>query len=234
MKRHNQQVKNEENLQQEDPLKIIQVLNNETRFSILLYTLIYHELTLEKLSELLGKSKSTIHHHMQMLLDNGLAIENVKPGSKTKYYQIIKQNIPGSFAEPYNLNTLVNLSDEERAKYVKIILGIFKPISTLVTNTLNLVVEYVENISENLDSITMEALMTGFKENEALNFNILNISERAFDFYQEEFKRFVQKIRSHKDIHSTEIEEAPYIVYMLSIPIKNILETKYGRKTPIK
>ena len=53
----------------------IKAISNETRFSILLIIVVYREITLDKLSELVNKSKSTVHHHITQLLEFGLIEE---------------------------------------------------------------------------------------------------------------------------------------------------------------
>ncbi|MHA2364856.1 MAG: ArsR/SmtB family transcription factor [Candidatus Hodarchaeales archaeon] len=219
------------NIPKEDPLAIIQALNNETRYSIVIYTLIYHELTLDKLSELLGRSKSTVHHHIQILIETGIISEKTRPGSKKKYYQVLSEKLTGSLVETYDYDTLATLSDEERANYAKILLNQLKPLTTLIKNTLNLVVEYTENLSSTIEKLTLEELQTGMQEHGDMNFNIQLIAEDVFPLYFKKFMEFhksiSQLISSKTSNKSNKTKEAHFIGYTMVIPIKKILDSKY-------
>jgi len=78
-------------------MKIMKTLNSPTRFILIGYLLVHRRLSLTKISKLVGKTKSTVIHHMKKLSEIGLIIEEEEEvvGSITplRYYRISRDII---------------------------------------------------------------------------------------------------------------------------------------------
>ena len=76
----------------EPKINIIKLLNNETRLTIILYLSIFKHISFKNLVLFTGKSKSTVHHHLQKLLKQkivGNAPTPPKIHGSSKYYELI-------------------------------------------------------------------------------------------------------------------------------------------------
>ena len=76
-----------------NPIKAYEkLMENPLRMQILFYLLIFGELSLSELTKMLGKTKSTIHHHTKYLEDEKIRIllsrEQITKNYKEKFYEI--------------------------------------------------------------------------------------------------------------------------------------------------
>ena len=70
-----------------------QLLQNETRLNILMYLRMNGSLSFSQLTDLVGKSKSTVHHHLNKMIQGGLIQEVETNGPRgqfdPKYYELV-------------------------------------------------------------------------------------------------------------------------------------------------
>jgi len=99
--------------------ELIKALSVESRLSIYLYLSIYNELTLEDFSKYMKKSKSTMHHHIQEMLNSKILVEHTKPGSKTRYYKLADFNLRDEFLNTFGVNSFKGLNTEKQIQLLR-------------------------------------------------------------------------------------------------------------------
>ncbi|MFX1513244.1 MAG: ArsR/SmtB family transcription factor [Promethearchaeota archaeon] len=218
-----------ENFTKEDRLRTIRVLSNETRASMFFYILTFHELTLDKLTNLLSKSKSTIHHHIQQLLEAGLIKKTVKQGSKTIFYTINEQ-LGKSLRFSLEEGDWEGISPKEFADQLKLLVEIVKTTSLLLQNSLSLITDYFEEqvVYEKFNNLVrIKELMDDL----SFIFKIQVLSKEKFQIYERELEVFDNRISQlFKEENLTEEKEKPYVAYQIILPLKEILDMKYGMR----
>ena len=81
------------------PTGILKIVGNEVRVSILFYLIMQPDsLTLDDLARLMGKAKSTIHHHVQIMINEKVVMVSSKEGSKIKYFTANMKLVEGSIS----------------------------------------------------------------------------------------------------------------------------------------
>jgi DNA-binding transcriptional ArsR family regulator len=149
-----------DNTSQYDPIKIFQ---NDTRFQIWGLLSMYQELSFSKICRKLNKSKSTVHYHLQKLIELGL-IEVVR-----------EEKVRGSI--PAKIYSLKNIDVSDNA----FICGIGnRPCPSLVTGEITGTIE--DLLSYGIDDIVSEKIIEGEKVIETY---YKNIHQSRFNFYQE-------------------------------------------------
>jgi DNA-binding transcriptional ArsR family regulator len=210
---------------------VFTVLSHETRLSIFLYLLIYHELTLDELSIHLGKSKSTIHHHVQKLLEAGILKEYIKPGSKVRYYSSILKKVQQEILANLNETSFENLNPQERILQIKKIFSVLTQIMLLSTSTMDLAMNHQKHIVQELE----ETLGIGGGNKEINLYDVLdrfpvNMGVHLLD--ESQYKTFIKDLakldKKVEDPDSTSIK--PYVFFMVGLPMKDILDAKFSKK----
>ena len=129
----------------------IKAISNETRLSIWFLIVVYRDITLDKISYFLDKSKSTVHHHIQILLDSDLIEEATKPGSKTRYYKPIELNLTTKLKEYFNRNAFDEETPERQKELSNMYEDIIKINSIQIINTIQYLLDnYYENLDDNV------------------------------------------------------------------------------------
>ncbi|MFX0015876.1 MAG: ArsR/SmtB family transcription factor [Promethearchaeota archaeon] len=86
------------------PLQVFPVLQDETRLAIYICLVIYQELTVKQLSDLLHKGKTTIVHHLRKMDDAGIVKweekEEDTKALKTRYFSLDWEIIKKRQEEP--------------------------------------------------------------------------------------------------------------------------------------
>ncbi len=209
----------------EDPLKIMKVLSNEIRASIFLYIVIFHELTLERLSELLSKSKSTIHHHIQQLMAIGIVEEGTKAGKKTKYYRVNEEKAGRGLYYSEDIDDQYIPPPEEFSSFFS---GLIRTATFFTQKSISLAVDYLEKKIAKSGSFDM---FREFMDELSFDFRIQLFTEERYRLFEKELEEFDQKLEKLFDEMDTEDEkERPYILYRIILPLKEILDTKYTNK----
>jgi len=151
--------KTESNLKPSDSTKIFK---NDTRFQIWGLLSMYHELSLSELCNKLNKSKSTVHHHLQRLLDIGI-IEVVR-----------EEKVRGSI--PAKIYSLRNADINDNV----FVCGIGNRVCpSLITGEITGTIE--DLLSQGIDEALSERVIEGEKVIETYN---KNIHQSRFQYYK--------------------------------------------------
>ena len=196
-----------------DPTKkelLQKVLHDKTRLQIIIYLLTYNKLTLKELSERFNKGKTTIHHHLHKLEDEGLVSfeedEQDKRKIKTRYYSVSKEQF--SFLIPNSKRDSETFPTNE---------------AILTECVLNqMLIELLSGyLEEKLDSEEMEkGVIPPVFQTFILNERTLHIYE---EFLQKMLLALLEENKNNPD------SEATHIVTQANLPIKPILKWKQNR-----
>jgi DNA-binding transcriptional ArsR family regulator len=189
-----------------------EVLESELRFRIFSLLNIYPELSFSEISRLLNKNKSTLHPHLQKLIEIGVikvSREEKVRGNFTRNYYSIKSDV---FKE-------MGILDEE---------SIDKSIFTVLKNWMKFIIKISRLYEKYFNGLELEE--NGIKVLKEILYNQEALSGMYF-FSVEQYKRvnrltmdYLQKLEK---IQSEIVkEEKPYYVLSLTIPIKQIIEKK--------
>lgn len=197
-------------------LSIVDILKSEIRFRIFSLFNMFPELNLAKLKELTGKSKSTLHHHLEKLINADLIYlsreEKVRGNIPSKYYSLK----PGYTKK-------LNATDSELHKADNSLTEFYKTYLNSAIRTLELYKKFFEKCE--LEEEGLEQLQAFLEESEGFS-SMLYFSE-------DQFKRVVKIYGKFRDeINKIEAEgndlkmEKPFYVFTLGILLKPIIEEK--------
>jgi len=195
--------------------QFFELLESELRFRIFSLLNIYPELSFSEISRLLNKNKSTLHPHLQKLIEIGVikvSREEKVRGNFTRNYYSMKSDV---FKE-------MGILDEE---------SIDKSIFTVLKNWMKFIIKISRLYEKYFNGLELEE--NGIKVLKEILYNQEALSGMYF-FSAEQYKRvnrltmdYLQKLEK---IQSEIVkEEKPYYVLSLTIPIKQIIE-KQARK----
>ena len=187
-----------------EPKKIFQILQDQTRFAIFLYLLIYKKLTLKQLSLSINKSKTTIFHPVRKLEALQLIkSEERDEGRKlfTKYFSL-------------NYGTLINkikLTEDESN------IESMKTKNLIISYVMDRMIKFSEERGDILSSTAIKIFPLTLEE-----FDEKNTPTKDFD------SKMVEMINALKQNGLNNSEDTPvtHIYAHVLIPIKNILEWK--------
>jgi len=136
--------------QDKDPRITIEILEDEIRFKILMLLQMYGDLSLSELTEKIGKSKSTLHRHLQKLLEMDLVEESkeiqVRGNIPAKYYKI-----PGLLFEKLpniNMQSIAKMNEQEQRKFFtsKDTIEMLKTVAIFAKKSLDMFTEFLDGI----------------------------------------------------------------------------------------
>ena len=193
---------------------ILNVLKSEIRFRIFTLFNLYPELNLSMLKEIMGKGKSTLHHHLEMLIGANLIEvsreEKVRGSIPAKFYSLK----PGYSKELEDTDSEFHKGDQTTFEFY---------------NTyLNFAVKTLQQYQKFFDKFRTEP--NGFEKLDNFLKESEGFSSMVF-FTTDQFKR-VQKLYEEFSKNLNEIEaeqnavkkEKPFYVFTFGMPLKVIIE----------
>ncbi|TFG28252.1 MAG: ArsR family transcriptional regulator [Promethearchaeota archaeon] len=214
--------------------EVLKIMASLPRLRIILLLLMFRKLSLSKLSKLLGRTKSTISHHLKKLSDLGIIITTTKDARGSidaKVYELI----PG-FLEKFNLD-FDELEKMDKLKRKEILhLAIlndkwqFEVIKSLYEQSV-LYYDAIDdiNIKSKLDSIE-DFKNLHFKT--PIQYDFWFLSEEGRKAYEKltlEFKSKMKKIIEEED-KTKKLIERPYLILHSFFPLKEIAEYDSEKK----
>jgi DNA-binding transcriptional ArsR family regulator len=202
-------------------IEVLKLMDNITRLRIILSILIFKKISLTKLSELLGRAKSTITHHIKKLENLGV-IKSTRKESRgsidAKFYELIPE-----FLQKISFEEKIN-DENQFSKAVLNDILFFKVIKLLFEQ----VIFYYEAIS-NKKLKTKPNLFKDFRDSHfkiPLNYDFWFLSEKALDEYKELNKKYNHKLKEIINRENIENPESirPYLVLNTFIPLLQIIE----------
>ncbi|MFX0094356.1 MAG: ArsR/SmtB family transcription factor [Candidatus Hodarchaeota archaeon] len=216
---------------------ILEAYQHDLRLNILMLLMIYRELSLTQISNLLGKSKSTISRHTRKLIELRLIKSHTKEDEiqagniKRKYYAITKDflqdedegivpDLLKSITEPNDLlNAILGICNAQKALFLLV-----QRITEISRAPFENLSERMLGYSSDLETLggVLQKLFNSSKDLPDVSVAFLN--EKQFTKYlglKLELERGLTEIMKEDNG-----SERPYLVIGLSTPIKNLLESK--------
>ncbi len=199
----------------------IKAISNETRLSIWLLIVVYRDITLDDLSHFLSKSKSTVHHHIQILLDSELIEEVTKPGSKTRYYRRIELDLSKKVREYFAKSKF----DEETPERQKELSGMYEDIVKIHNiEIINSLQYLLDNYYENLD----EKIVKRYEQLDEVSIGSFSLSKESAAKYRKEQRELALKYLKEDGEHPE--RKKPFTNYYVGFNIENTLKRKFKKK----
>jgi DNA-binding transcriptional regulator GbsR (MarR family) len=199
----------------------LKAISNETRLNIWFLIVVFRDITLDKISYFLGKSKSTVHHHIQILLDSNLVEEATKPGSKTRYYKPIELNLTVKFREYFNKSVFEEETPEKQKELSDMYEDIVKINSIQIINTIQFL---LDNYFENLD----DDVKKRYKQMGEIAFASFYLSEENAQKFRKEQRELAWKYL--KDDSENPDREKPYSFSYVGYHLGKTLNRKFKHK----
>jgi DNA-binding transcriptional ArsR family regulator len=203
------------------PAGIFKILGNEVRLSILFYLIMQPDsLTLDDLARLLGKAKSTIHHHIGIMIDEKVVIVSSKEGSKIKYLNADMNLVEGSISKIVKINYEM-VSNEQKLNDFQLLISTMHTLMQMAQNTISMALKH------NSQVLKSEKLGELKNLSELMNFHPYSI--QANFFTEDQYFKYInglieldKKIKAETDND----QNKPYLVFNLGLPIEKILSEK--------
>ncbi|MFX1313720.1 MAG: ArsR/SmtB family transcription factor [Promethearchaeota archaeon] len=200
---------------------IIDVLKSEVRFRIFSLFNLYPELSLTELKEILSKSKSTLHHHLEKLIEADLIEvsreEKVRGNILKKYYSLK----PGYQKKLENTDS--NLQEANKSTF-----EFYGTYLNSAIRTLEMYKKFFVNLEQKKKGY--EYLKEFMQEEEGFS--------SMFFFSKEQFKKVMLLYKEFtNNLNKIEIEsngiqvEKPYYLFTFGMPLKKVIE-EIGKKPP--
>ena len=204
--------------------RILDCLQNPLDFEILMYFVIYKELTLSRLEELIPhKSRPTVYRHIQNLLEAGIIIEareeKVRGHILAKIYQI---SLEGLNAMPrYTQEQIGKMSEKDKLKLYENIRKALYPTIQFMENSLHRMFNYLQLLRPPPSKELYEVF-----EHPEFHLNLNFFTEAQFQLFLSEFEKFLLGIVPKiMELEAKEPEaERPYLYLTGLLPIKKIID----------
>ncbi len=208
---------------------LIEVLSKKSRFQIFLHLLVYPELSLTKLSESVGKSKSTVHRDLQELIEAGIIKEHRQDSStKSKYYVIQKKTIFQDLHMITSPDKMDKLSAEERKNTFNLLMSMIDSAFFILENSIGIVTKYVERFKEAKQDLSLpdhQTFLRWMKEF-GVSLRFAPLSNKTFPIYEKHLKNFYSEVNS--ELLTSELQEdlfnGDYLAWNVILPMKKALK----------
>ena len=211
----------------ENEIDLVEVFKNPLKNKILIYLFVYGELSLTELRDKLRKSKSTVHRHIQDLIQIGFVEESkeekVRGSIKAKFYSISKAFIKNGIH--YGIDDMVRDStkifetgDEDQIK------NYFKMMKTTIKTLkkpLEIMEKYGENISKSINLFNPEEIQV----QPLMKMIFLNPKQiKKFKEYLRDFWKKVETLFEEEDNGENGSAVNPFYFSFVLLNLKNLLE----------
>lgn len=197
------------------PISADIILKSAPKFRIYSMFLIHPELSLNQLSKLLNKAKSTIHEHLSGLIESGLISvvrkEKIRSNREKLFYGLTQETLEGQNFEESDLAPLTGTL-KEKEYYCREVLKVYRSFTIQQISLLNNWKEYldaihnlinegeIEEAYQSLSSVKNPENLDWIKEKKAQNQFYNYASLLSVDFYSPEFA--LEFVKSAEKIHN--------------------------------
>jgi DNA-binding transcriptional ArsR family regulator len=226
---------NDSEIQQKPPT-IHEMLKFSTRFDIWGLLSVYHELSLSELSIKMNKSKSTIHGHMQKLIEAGIVVQKVADEyeDSNKNLKKVVYRLAENLEE--NDSECCKLTPEQKYSLPKIqdrlqAMQTFTEYQILLAqNWLN----YIKSLKDNLTELSSKAVIDSCK---SIDEPICPLTTISF-YSAEQAKKFREKLLEvYFEIENEQAEKnrknpspRPYFGGISLWPIKSAIDSRSSKE----
>ncbi len=212
------------------------IVQNDTRLAILMYLRMNRQLSFSQLTQLLKKSKSTVHHHLQILIRGGIVQEVetslVRDQFDPKYYELTPR--PRSFFSFHNIH---ELPIEKQKEAFLTSTKIHQNSIFYLYQMMDLFKEYLDTIEEEIltnQELTPQDLQmmwkgvseSPIKVSTKLDFKDFfyfstQVNEEVYLQYKKELDDFHERLvqLSNKNLEKGGVKQKPYFIFHVSAPL---------------
>ena len=205
-------------------IEVLKLMDNITRLRIILSILIFNKISLTNLSELLGRAKSTITHHIKKLENLGV-IKSTRKEARGSIDAKVYELIPGF---------LQKISDRKQSFKGELIDDFTEVVSNdlLFFKVIKLLFEQVILYYEAISNKKIKSKPKSFKDFQnsyfklPLNYDFWFLSEKAYKEYKDLYKNFkieLKKIISNENLENND-SIRPFFVLNTFIPLLQLIE----------
>jgi len=239
-------MRNEKNPKPEEKKKMTEnftkLLQNDTRINILMYLRMNERLSLSQLTKLVGKSKSTVHHHIQRMIQGGIIqeISEIEPQKahpkqiEQKYYELAALKYPSHSFEhirdlPEDKQTEAFLATTKISKNVIFYLN---QILDLLNNYLDTMEEIIEESEGELYPKELHEMWEGTSETrpvftehpvkfKEIYYYATQVNEKVYRKFIKESIEMQSRIREYREQNEANSGSTknPYFIYHISAPL---------------
>ena len=214
-----------------DSYKWAQLLQNDTRISILMYLRMNEQVSFSNLTQLLDKSRSTVHHHLQKMIKGGIIreVQRSEPQGQfePKYYELTPRPTPS-----FSFHNIHELPPEKQDDALLTTTKLHQTSLFYLNQILEIFKMYLDAI-ENEDLETQEVLAkwartatTPNVKDNSVDFSDIfyfstQVNEQVYRIYREELENFHEKliqIREQNEKNGGD-KKRPYFIYHVSAPL---------------
>lgn len=209
-------------------IEVLRLMESLTRLRIILSLLIFKKVSLTKLSQLLGRAKSTITHHMGILDNLGL-IKSTRKEARGSIDAKIYELSPNFLEKLYLETDKITLSKPSKDREV---LNDVMLNDMLFFKIIKILFEQAILYYEGLISKSMKFKPKIYKDFQdkhfktLINYDFWFLSEKGREFYEEritKFKKELEDIIHQENLESKEVIR-PYLVLNTFFPLLQIIE----------
>jgi DNA-binding transcriptional ArsR family regulator len=211
----------------------MKLMSSLTRFRILLLLLIYPKLSLSEFSNLLGRTKSTVHHHLKKFENLEILSTSRKP--VPSYIDAKIYELKPDFLKIINLKfeDFKTFSEKEKKTILPYILSkdieIFEVIKNLFEQVV-LLYKTIDKAGINNDQNSSKEY-SNFYLRSPIKYDIWFLNKEEFELYNECILDFKNKLnKMHKeDINQNKNDRKPFLILNSIFPMEKLL--KYDSET---
>ncbi|UCC19775.1 MAG: helix-turn-helix transcriptional regulator [Promethearchaeota archaeon] len=193
---------------------VIDVLKSSIRFRIYSLLHLYPELSLSEISKKMGKSKSTIHHHLKELIDYELIElsreEKVRGNILAKFYSL----------KPGHIEKLSD-TDSETHKATQATIDFLKTYLNFALRTIELYKNFFESFE--LQENGIDKLKELLKDEQGFS-SMVFLSEEKFKKVHRLYQEFVKEVNKIEIENGKIKDEKPFFIFTLALPLKKVIE----------
>ena len=213
-----------------------QIFQHETRIAIQMFLRMNNQLSFSQIVNLVGKSRSTVHHHLQIMIKGGIVREIVDSDSRgqfdPKFYELIKPPYPA-----YSFHNIHELP-EKHQKDALLITTKLHQVSLFYLNQVQKVFkQYLDSIEKqlltnekikpsDLKKIWTESVIPDTDSFTDVPFSEIHyfgtqVSESVYSKYREELEIFNEKLIDliQNEQKSQQNIPKPYFIFNLAAPL---------------
>lgn len=204
-----------------------ELMEHELRFRIFTLLSIYPELSFSQISKKLGKSKSTLHPHLEKLMEIELIHISRKEKVRGKFERFYYSLKPGYEEKTQSIDR--EIPDDINEEFEKLVLNDAKTWITSLKNILDAYIQFFETLPsrENYSERIKKYVGEEAKLNETAPFSSISfLTEKDYKTARKLFfNTIIKEMEEFQDKSSGKIAEKPYCIITLGIPIKEVLES---------
>ncbi len=211
---------------------LIEIIKQEIPSKIFIFILVFRELSLTRLANLIGKSKATILRHIKPMIERGVVSEVKKEKSRENYYILAEEITMNPIEHLYALG-IEEMTQEERKEMYNSLIDTRELAFRFLKKLISPTIDYIELFKETRQDIPIADNKTFSQLSEDMKLEILSstFSEKFNDVFEESLKCFRANYHEGRNKLETEretkqeIEELDndYLLFIIKLPIKKIL-----------